>query len=490
MTKGQSESLQSAVEFAAELAEITSRYGALSWVGLGVLEQLDVMRSLEQSARRVAAADAVIVAQVERDGLAGQLVARSTATLLAGVWNVHTRSASRRVARARLLAPRVTLSGQPLPPLRPALAAAHAAGQIGADHVDVTTAMLHDLPSALPVGLHDWAEQDLTEHAKTINAAQLAGYARSLTDALNPDGVLTEERDQARRRFLSLTVADGGMVKLRGLLDAETGAAAMALLHSLAAPQPARERTSSETATQTDADLGPVANGQVTAAIGTANADADADVDVDAPAGPVVVDDRSASQRLHDGFAAVCRQALQSGGLPGAGGIPATVLITMTVEQFETKTGLVATGFGQRMRVDQALRLADEASIAWIVHNSRGGIVNYGRSRRIASEGQTLALIARDKGCAFPGCTAPPHWTQRHHILPWFDSGDTDLDNMVLLCGYNHRRIDADGWQITVIDGVPYFIPPVWIDPTQTPQRNHAHDAPTAAASPNSTRDP
>jgi hypothetical protein len=71
----------------------------------------------------------------------------------------------------------------------------------------------------------------------------------------------------------------------------------------------------------------------------------------------VFVDDRSSGQRLHDALHQVCRQSLQSGDLPGCGGIPATVLITMTAEQFETRTGLATTGLGQRLTINQALRL-------------------------------------------------------------------------------------------------------------------------------------
>ena len=74
--------------------------------------------------------------------------------------------------------------------------------------------------------------------------------------------------------------------------------------------------------------------------------------------------------------------------------------------------------------------LADEASIGWIVHNSAGGVLNHGRTHRLASRSQTLALIARDKGCSFPGCADPPEWTEKHHVTPWRHGGRTDLDNL------------------------------------------------------------
>jgi hypothetical protein len=144
----------------------------------------------------------------------------------------------------------------------------------------------------------------------------------------------------------------------------------------------------------------------------------------------------------------------------------------MTAEQFQTGTGLASTSYRQKLSVDQALRIADQAAIAWIVHNSRGGILNYGTTRRVATDKQTLALIARDKGCSFPGCDDPPEWTEKHHITPWRQGGHTDLDNLCLLCDHHHDRIDTGGWQISMRDGLPWFTPPTWIDPDQRPQRN------------------
>ena len=63
-----------------------------------------------------------------------------------------------------------------------------------------------------------------------------------------------------------------------------------------------------------------------------------------------------------------------------------------------------------------------------------------------------------------------------HHIVAWALGGGTDLDNECLLCGYHHRTFDQRGWQVIMKDGQPYWIPPPWIDPAQTPIRNTIHD--------------
>ncbi len=117
-----------------------------------------------------------------------------------------------------------------------------------------------------------------------------------------------------------------------------------------------------------------------------------------------------------------------------------------------------------------------EAAIVPVVLNEAGGILAYGRTRRLASHGQRLALIARDGGCVFPGCTAPAAWAEVHHIREWQDGGSTDIDNMCLLCRHHHRHFAELGWQVRMsIDGVPEWLPPPWFDPDQQPVRNIAH---------------
>jgi hypothetical protein len=32
------------------------------------------------------------------------------------------------------------------------------------------------------------------------------------------------------------------------------------------------------------------------------------------------------------------------------------------------------------------------------------------------------------------------------------------------------------GWQVRMPDGIPLWIPPVWIDDTQTPRTNNTHN--------------
>ena len=178
---------------------------------------------------------------------------------------------------------------------------------------------------------------------------------------------------------------------------------------------------------------------------------------------------------MHDALADVAARLLVSGTLPAAGGSPATVLLTMTLDQLETRTGLVTTAHGGATSVADALRIADEAQVVPVVIDN-DGVLAFGQGRRVASVGQRLALTARDGGCCFPGCDAPPGWTQAHHVRGWVDGGTTDLDNLCLLCGYHHREFEKRGWTVAMKDGLPWWTPPPRIDPDQTPVPNAMHD--------------
>jgi hypothetical protein len=149
------------------------------------------------------------------------------------------------------------------------------------------------------------------------------------------------------------------------------------------------------------------------------------------------------------------------------------VIVTIGVEDLLAKAGIAETTDGSQLSADQLLRIADQAEI-WPTIIDRNGVpLALGRTRRIATRGQTMALIAREGGCSFPGCDHPPQWCDRHHILDWIDGGPTDLDNMTLLCRYHHTHFLQKGWSCRINDdGLPEWIPPRWIDPQQQPQLN------------------
>lgn len=423
--------MTSASEVLAQADAALAAVAALASADLSVLDEgqlLSLIRTMEKVRRSAESFDNVAVPELEARAVPARYVLRGTSQFVAGLLNLAPGESPLRVRHAHELGVRVQLSGERLEPLLPVLAAARADGAISARQADVIIRCLGKLRAGR-VAMDELAKAEafLVGQAELFDAATLAGIAKQLLDTLLPDGTLADERWQQRQRFLSCVPNGEGMHRLTADLDSETAALALTVLHSLAAPKPA--------------------------------ADGDRD-------------ERTAGQRMHDAFRSVLKLVLRSAQLPRTAGVPATVLITMTAEQFESRTGLATTSFGQRLSVDQALRIADQASIAWVVHGSKGGVLNYGTTQRCATEKQSLALIARDRGCAFPGCTDPPEWTEKHHVIPWREGGRTDLDNLVLLCDFHHDRIDNHGWRVAMLDGEPWFIPPAWLDAEQTPRRN------------------
>jgi hypothetical protein len=110
---------------------------------------------------------------------------------------------------------------------------------------------------------------------------------------------------------------------------------------------------------------------------------------------------------MHDALADAATRLLAADELPPSDGTPATVLPAMTLEQLETRTGMVTTAHGGTLSVATALNLADQANVIPVVLDSTG-ILAYGQARRTATTGQRLALTARDQGCSFPSCDTPP----------------------------------------------------------------------------------
>ena len=106
------------------------------------------------------------------------------------------------------------------------------------------------------------------------------------------------------------------------------------------------------------------------------------------------------------------------------------MLVTLTVDQLEARTGMVTTAHGGLISVPQALQIAAEANIVPVVIGDAGGVLGYGLTRRTASNGQRRALAARDRGCSFPGCDRPPDWCHTHHVTAWADGGRTDLEKL------------------------------------------------------------
>lgn len=94
------------------------------------------------------------------------------------------------------------------------------------------------------------------------------------------------------------------------------------------------------------------------------------------------------------------------------------------------------------------------------------------RAQRLFTVAQRRAILARDKGCQAPGCTMPAINCAIHHIKEWLEGGHTDETNAVTLCPRHHAAVHNGKWAIRRHEGLIFFQPAPWLDPTQPLLRN------------------
>ncbi|QTG79429.1 HNH endonuclease signature motif containing protein [Arthrobacter crystallopoietes] len=189
--------------------------------------------------------------------------------------------------------------------------------------------------------------------------------------------------------------------------------------------------------------------------------------------GHVWQDPRTREQQLLDGLVAGCKLALATDELPDTGGHRPQVMVTIGYQELCSEiAGSGHAVFGGLVTSKTARRIACDADIIPVVLGSKGEILDVGRKQRFFNRAMRRALVARDKGCAFPDCCIPAVWAEAHHIKPWWDGGLTEVANGALLCSFHHALMDNGNWEIEVRQGIPWFIPPAYLDPERRARRN------------------
>lgn len=124
--------------------------------------------------------------------------------------------------------------------------------------------------------------------------------------------------------------------------------------------------------------------------------------------------------------------------VPDAGGVAATVVVTLDLDTL--MGGLKAAGLcdGTRISAGEARRMACLAGVIPVVLGGKSEPLDVGRKRRFHSKAQRLALGVRDGGCTAEGCDRPASMCQAHHDIPWSKGGSTDVKTGRLLCQRHH----------------------------------------------------
>jgi hypothetical protein len=192
---------------------------------------------------------------------------------------------------------------------------------------------------------------------------------------------------------------------------------------------------------------------------------------------PTSQDHRSPEQRRADALVDVCRLALATTTLPRNGGDRPQLHLGVDFDVVKQTVGDGHLDNGDRVTPDTVRRIACECGIVPMVFAGPSQPIDLGRFRRLVNGSLRRALVARDRGCAFPGCDRDARWADAHHVRHWSHGGPTALDNLVLLCSFHHDELHKpDNWTVFLdTDGLPTFIPPAHVDPDQKPRRNKYH---------------
>lgn len=362
---------------------------------------------------------------------------RNPTALIAATAGTSTGDAARLVKVGEATAPRQLLSGETAPARHPHVAAALQSAGMTAQAAGAIIGMLDRVALRAGRDVTDAAEKTLAEQAPGLSMDQLNRLLVRAEAWLDPDGVAPREDEKRGLEQLIMREVDG-MLEITGRLTPEHGAPVKVAIEAVVSAEMRATRDAAR----------------------------DGTADPDAPR-------RSVKQMQADALVRLCEHALgcDRTDLPLEG---ATVIVRIDHDDLVNDTGYATIdGITAPISVSTARRMAAGGEIISCVFGGAGQILDWGRTRRLFSRNQRLALLERDGGCAM--CGAPPGQVKVHHIRWWArDAGPTDLANGVCLCESCHHRIHDNGWEIR-IDGIGisarvWFIPPPHVDPDRTPR--------------------
>ncbi|MBO0863860.1 MAG: HNH endonuclease [Mycobacterium sp.] len=415
----------------------------LSFDALTTPERLAMLERCERVRRQLPAVEHPLINEVA-EGVDATELGGKLPFALAERLRITRAEASRRIREAEDLGPRRAMTGEPLEPVLAATAEAQRAGRIGAGHVAVIRGFWHRLPDFVDVETREKAEAQLARQGGEFRPDQLSKLADKLTDCLNPDGNFTDD-DRARRRSVVIGKQDiDGMSAISGYLTPEARATIDAVLAKLGAPGMCNP-----------ADPSPCISGTPSQAA-------------------IDSDTRSTGQRNHDALNAAGRALLASGDLGQHNGLPATIIVTATLQELESGCGKGLTGGGTLLPMSDVIRLASHAH-HYLTIFDKGKAVGLYHTKRLASPGQRIVLHAKDRGCSFPNCDVPGYLTEVHHVTDYAECRETNIDGLTQCCRPHHKLVTSGGWTTRKRkDCVTEWIPPPHLDHGQ-PRINLFH---------------
>ncbi|SDL31909.1 HNH endonuclease [Lentzea albidocapillata subsp. violacea] len=383
------------------------------------LELLDELKRKVRALQRLQFQVLEIIGSLDQQGAAETLGYKDLVEVFKHTLRWDPKVSRRRIKQAQALCPTVTPTGSQIAPAMPGIAAAMAEGELSEDHVEVLAEAMAALPSV--------AEEHVVEYARQHEPRSAKAFCKELAYRLDQDGPEPKAPTPAPQKNFMRRQWRSGRYLLSADLDAETGAKLDALIDPLAKPEPH--------------------------------------------------DQRCAPEREGDALCEVIDLALRADNSRIHGGERVQLTITVDYDKLRENLGTALLDNGEHLPMAQVRKMACDAGIIPALLGSRSQIHDVGRKTRAINAGLRRVLVARDKGCAFPGCTRPPKHCEAHHITFWSEGGKTNAANLVLLCRRHHDLMHHSEWQIQMAEGLPTFRPPAFIDPNRRPRTNPLHAA-------------
>ena len=277
-------------------------------------------------------------------------------------------------------------------------------------------------------------------------------------------GDVEEARRQREERYLDMYTDDEGMVVIRGRLPQEVAAllekaleAAMEALKkeeadpaescvTAAIPAEAGIPQHSDNTDPTGDPAESRANAVIPAEAGIPQHSDNADPTADSAESWLRGD---FAQRRVDALELLAEAALGKGLGGRERGEPYQVMIHVdsAVLAGESDDGLCELETGEGISAESCRRLACDAPHVTVAQDANGGLLHIGRRARKISTPLWRALVSRDRTCQFPGCSRTRH-LQAHHIEHWAKGGETNPDNLLLLCRTHHWAVHEGGFRV------------------------------------------
>jgi hypothetical protein len=361
-------------------------------------EQADVLVDLARARAQLDGLWLRVLAAADTHDVAAATAATSTAA-----WLAATTRQTRATAHAEVRLAQALSGGQ-----HAATREALSAGRVDLDQARVVVRCVDALPATVDVAQRELAEKHLVGLATDHDAAALRVLGRHLLAVIDPEAADQTEgqrlaaEEAAAARATSLQLCDNGDGTHAGRFRIPTLHAAMltTALNAFANPHRPGHRSPRPERRPRPEVLG----------------------------------------------AAFCEllERLPADRLPTSGGVSATVVVTLDHDRLLSGLGAAQLDTGHAISAAAARRVACEAGIAPAVYRRVLGapsvVLDLGRTTRLHTEAQRLALAIRDGGCTAEGCDRPPGWCHAHHDTPWATGGTTSIDNGRLLCAHHHHR--------------------------------------------------